>query len=59
MHVMLSVFLTRCEAIITNSPKPKVLCDLFGRLTFILIQSYARAIQARSGLVLDWKVDPE
>ena len=40
-------FLARCEAIITNSPKSKVLCDLFGRLSFILIQSNARAILAR------------
>ena len=25
--------LARCEAIITNSPKSEVLCDLFGRLS--------------------------
>ena len=52
-------FLARREAIITNSPKSEVLCDLFGRLSFILIQSNARAILARSGLVLDEEVDPE
>ena len=52
-------FLARREAIITNSPKSEVLCDLFGRLSFILIQSNARAILARSGLVLDGEVDPE
>ena len=51
--------LARREAIITNSPKSKVLCNLFGRLSFILIQSNARAILARSGLVLDRGVDPE
>ena len=50
-------FWARREAIITNSPKSKVLCVLFGRLSFI--QSNARAILARSGLVLDWEVDPE
>ena len=49
-------FLVKCEAIITNSPKS---CDLFGRLSFILIQSNTRAIPARLGLVLDREVDPE
>ena len=29
----LSSFLARHEAIITNSPKSKVLCDLYGRLS--------------------------
>ena len=57
-HVMLSLF-ARHEAILTNSPKSEVLCDLFGRLSFILIQSNARAIVARPGLVLDQEVDLE
>ena len=52
-------FLARGETIITNSPKSKVLYDLFGKLCFILIQSNARGILARSGLVLDREVDPE
>ena len=57
-HVMLSLF-ARHEAILTNSPKSEVLCDLFCRLSFILIQSNARAIVARPGLVLDQEVDLE
>ena len=32
---------------------------LFARLSFILIQYNARAILVRSGLVLDWQVDPK
>ena len=52
-------FLARREGIITNTPKSKVLGDLFGRLSFILIQSNTRAILARSGLVLDHDVDSE
>ena len=59
LMVLAFSFLARRQAIITNSPKSKVLCVLFGRLSFILIQSNARAIPARSGLVLDWEVDPE
>ena len=51
--------LARHEAIITNSPKSKVLCNLYGRLSFILIQSNARAILTRSGLVLDREFDSE
>eukprot|EP00731_Ephydatia_muelleri_P001253 Em0001g1253a len=47
------------EAIITNSPKSEVLCNLLGKLSFILIQFNARAILARSGLVLDQEIDPE
>ena len=36
--------------IITNTPKSKILGDLFGGLSFMLIQSNAKAILARSGL---------
>ena len=45
-------FLARREGIITNTPKSKVLGDLFGSLSFILIQSNTRAILAKSGLVM-------
>ena len=53
-HVMLSLFWQGMK----NTPKSKVLGDLFSRLSFILMQSNARAILARSGLVLDCEADP-
>ena len=46
-HVMLYLFFWHG---ITNSPKSKVLCDLYVRLRFILIQSNAKAILTRSEL---------
>ena len=52
-------FLAKRESIITNSQKSEVLCNLLGKLSFILIQFNARAILARSGLVLDQEIDPE
>ena len=49
-------FLARQEGIITDTLKSKVLGDLLGRLSFILIQSNTRAALARSGLVLILKL---